>query len=74
MRFFALKPHCGQEAVWDARAWGWLHVATIVRLERLGRAADSAWDRRRIPGIVHFSLAVNTTAKGEQILDCFAWL
>ena len=75
MRFFAPKPHRGQEAVRDARAGSKLHMATIVRLEGLGRAADAArmrgWterERRRILGIVRSSLAVNTQLKGGRFL------
>ena len=72
MRFFAPKPHRGHKAVWDARAGSKLHVATIVRLEGLRWAAETApdarRDRRRIPGIVRSSLAVNTQLKGGRFL------
>jgi len=44
MRFFAPKAHCGHKAVLDTRAEGWLHVATIVRLE--GR--DEGLNRQEI--------------------------
>jgi hypothetical protein len=70
MRFFSPKPLRGQEAVWEARAGSKLHLASIVRLEGLGRATDAprmrSWIAAAHFGHSYSSLAVNTQLKGGR--------